>query len=158
MPAARTRGTTPPSAGAVFYEQASILSEAGHPQILRLGGSRHSEISASQPDQRPRSAPAAGCLRRSPRPWTEPGKGIPIGNLTSQYFANFHLSGLDHFIKEYLRIEGYVRYMDDLVLFADEKDTLRQALNHIEQYLERTLCLKLKQESTLMAPVSQGLF
>jgi retron-type reverse transcriptase len=44
-----------------------------------------------------------------PVPWTEPGKGIPIGNLTSQYFANFYLSGLDHFIKEYLRIEGYVR-------------------------------------------------
>jgi retron-type reverse transcriptase len=92
-----------------------------------------------------------------PVPWTEPGKGIPIGNLTSQYFANFHLSGLDHFIKEYLRIEGYVRYMDDLVLFADEKDTLRQALTQIEAYLEKKLCLKLKQEGTLVAPVSQGL-
>jgi hypothetical protein len=92
-----------------------------------------------------------------PVPWTEPGKGIPIGNLTSQYFANFHLSGLDHFIKEYLRIEGYVRYMDDLVLFADEKDTLRQALAHIEAYLKKELCLKLKQEGTLLAPVSQGL-
>jgi retron-type reverse transcriptase len=92
-----------------------------------------------------------------PVPWTEPGKGIPIGNLTSQYFANFYLSGLDHFIKEYLRIEGYVRYMDDLVLFADEKDTLRQALAEIEAYLEKNLCLKLKQEGTLMAPVSQGL-
>jgi len=92
-----------------------------------------------------------------PVPWTEPGKGIPIGNLTSQYFANFYLSGLDHFIKEYLRIEGYIRYMDDMVLFADEKETLRQVLTYIEQYLERTLCLKLKPESTLMAPVSQGL-
>jgi hypothetical protein len=92
-----------------------------------------------------------------PVPWTEPGKGIPIGNLTSQYFANFYLSGLDHFVKEYLRIEGYVRYMDDLVLFADEKDTLWQSLAEIEAYLEKNLCLKLKQESTMVAPVSQGL-
>ena len=59
-----------------------------------------------------------------PVPWTPPGKGLPIGNLTSQYFANFHLSGLDHFIKERLRIRGYVRYMDDLVLLADEKQPL----------------------------------
>jgi retron-type reverse transcriptase len=92
-----------------------------------------------------------------PVPWTEPGKGIPIGNLTSQYFANFYLSGLDHFVKEYLRIEGYVRYMDDLVLFADEKYTLWQALTEIEAYLEKKLCLKLKQESTVVAPVAQGL-
>jgi RNA-directed DNA polymerase len=90
-------------------------------------------------------------------PWTEPGKGIPIGNLTSQYFANFYLSGLDHFIKEYLRIKGYVRYMDDLVLFADEKDTLWKALGQIEEYLEKKLCLKFNQEGTLLAPVSEGL-
>jgi len=90
-------------------------------------------------------------------PWTEPGKGIPIGNLTSQYFANFYLSGLDHLIKEYLRIEGYVRYMDDLVLFADEKDTLWEALGQIEEYLEKELCLNLNEEGILLAPVSQGL-
>lgn len=44
-----------------------------------------------------------------------PGRGVPIGNLSSQYFANHYLSGLDHYIKEQLRIKAYVRYMDDMV-------------------------------------------
>lgn len=92
-----------------------------------------------------------------PVPWTAPGKGIPIGNLTSQYFANFYLSGLDHFIKEQLRIEGYVRYMDDLVLFADEKDTLWDAAQRIESYLETELRLNVKQGSILLSPYFQGL-
>ena len=72
-----------------------------------------------------------------PVPWTAAGKGIPIGNLTSQHFANFHLSGLDHYIKEDLRVEAYVRYMDDLVLWADEKSTLRDAAARIEALPER---------------------
>lgn len=92
-----------------------------------------------------------------PVPWTETGKGIPIGNLTSQHFANFYLSGLDHFIKEYLRIEGYVRYMDDIVLFADEKETLWDACMRIERYLKENLRLRIKSGGLLLAPVSQGL-
>jgi phage gp36-like protein len=92
-----------------------------------------------------------------PVPWTETGKGIPIGNFTSQHFANFHLSGLDHFIKEDLRIEGYVRYMDDLVLWADEKDTLRDAAARIEGYLKDRLRLRVKEGGLLLAPVLQGL-
>jgi hypothetical protein len=92
-----------------------------------------------------------------PVPWTEPGKGIPIGNLTSQHFANFYLSGLDHFIKEYLRIKGYIRYMDDLVLFADEKDTLWDAAGRIECYLQTNLHLIIKPSCVLLAPVFQGL-
>jgi len=92
-----------------------------------------------------------------PVPWTERGKGIPIGNLTSQHFANFHLSGLDHYIKQDLRIGGYVRYMDDLVLWADEKDTLRDAAARIAGYLRERLALRVKAGSLLLAPVFQGL-
>ena len=92
-----------------------------------------------------------------PVPWTETGKGIPIGNLTSQHFANFHLSGLDHYIKEDLSIEGYVRYMDDMVLWADEKDTLRDAAARIEGYLKDRLRLRVKEGGLLLAPVLQGL-
>ena len=92
-----------------------------------------------------------------PVPWTKPGKGIPIGNLTSQHFANFYLSGLDHYVKEQLRIEAYIRYMDDFVLFADEKDTLWDAKERIENYLEQELCLKLNEGVLVLAPVSQGL-
>ncbi len=92
-----------------------------------------------------------------PVPWTEQGKGIPIGNLTSQHFANYYLSGLDHYIKEYLRIEAYVRYMDDLVIFADEKDTLWDAKRRIENYINVGLCLKFKESALMLAPVTQGL-
>ncbi len=92
-----------------------------------------------------------------PVPWTEPGKGIPIGNLTSQHFANFYLSGLDHFIKEQLRIEGYVRYMDDFVLFADEKETLWDARKRIGDNLDTKLRLHIKTGSVLLSPTGQGL-
>ena len=45
-------------------------------------------------------------------PFYEKGKGIPIGNMTSQIFAIFYLNDLDHFIKEKLKIKNYIRYMD----------------------------------------------
>jgi len=48
------------------------------------------------------------------------GLGIPIGSLTSQHFANFYLSWLDRFVKEMLRVKGYVRYMDDMILWYDD--------------------------------------
>lgn len=51
-------------------------------------------------------------------------RGLPIGNLTSQFWANVYLDPLDHFIKRELRCAGYVRYVDDLLLFADDKATL----------------------------------
>lgn len=51
-------------------------------------------------------------------------KGIPIGNLTNQFFANVLLDPIDHFIKEVLQVGGYVRYADDLLLFASSKDEL----------------------------------
>jgi RNA-directed DNA polymerase len=92
-----------------------------------------------------------------PVPWTRPGKGIPIGNLTSQHFANLYLSGLDHMIKEQLRIRGYIRYMDDMVLFADKKSTLWEAARRIEAYLEEKLRLTVKTGSLYAAPVRQGL-
>jgi hypothetical protein len=92
-----------------------------------------------------------------PVPWTQPGKGIPIGNLTSQHFANFYLSGLDHLVKECLRIEGYVRYMDDMVLWADDKHALWDAASRIEVYLQHQLCLRIKDGSLYIAPIQQGL-
>ena len=48
-------------------------------------------------------------------------RGLPIGNLTSQFWANVYLNGLDHFIKRRLHCPAYVRYVDDLLLFADDK-------------------------------------
>jgi hypothetical protein len=52
-------------------------------------------------------------------------RGLPIGNLTSQFFANVYLNPLDHFVKHELRVKGYVRYMDDFLLFGDDRAALR---------------------------------
>ena len=62
-------------------------------------------------------------------------KGLPIGNLTSQFFANFYLAGFDHFIKEQLRIGAYLRYVDDFALFSDDYDVLAAARPRLEQFL-----------------------
>ncbi len=51
-------------------------------------------------------------------------RGLPIGNLTSQFWANCYLNSFDHFVKRELQCAGYVRYVDDLLLFGDEKETL----------------------------------
>ena len=60
---------------------------------------------------------------------------MPIGNLTSQFFANVYLSGFDHFVKERLHMEKYVRYVDDFALFDDDHSRLAEAKKLIEQHL-----------------------
>lgn len=72
------------------------------------------------------------------------GKGVPIGNLTSQYFANFYLAFTDRYIKQELGIKAYVRYMDDMVLWSNDKQKLKDAAGLIETFLIDTLLLKLK--------------
>lgn len=61
--------------------------------------------------------------------------GLPIGNYTSQWFANFYLQDLDHFIKEKLHVKYYIRYMDDIVLFSSNKRKLRYIKEEIEKFL-----------------------
>ena len=68
-------------------------------------------------------------------PW-ERRRGLPIGNLTSQFFANVYLDGLDHFCKEVLRARGYLRYVDDFALFDDDADRLEEWRRRIARYLE----------------------
>ncbi len=62
-------------------------------------------------------------------------KGLPVGNLTSQFFANIYLNDLDHFIKEVLKIKQYVRYVDDFALFSNDKTFLKMARQQVEKYL-----------------------
>lgn len=73
-----------------------------------------------------------------------PGCGLPIGNLTSQWWGNHYLSGLDHHIKRSLKIPHYQRYMDDMALFSDSRGQLEQAREEIGDWLwsERRLRLK----------------
>jgi RNA-directed DNA polymerase len=63
-------------------------------------------------------------------------RGLPIGNLTSQFFANYYLNFLDHFVKEVLRCKGYLRYVDDFVLFSNDKDELWTWKMAIGKYLQ----------------------
>ena len=69
--------------------------------------------------------------------------GLPIGFYTSQHFANFYLQEFDHFIKEQLSIECYVRYVDDFVFFGTNKKELHEKLKKISEYLN-SIGLKLK--------------
>ena len=63
-------------------------------------------------------------------------RGLPIGNLTSQFFANLYLNGLDHFCKEVLRAKGYLRYVDDFALFHDDRGQLEDWRRRIGKYLK----------------------
>jgi len=72
------------------------------------------------------------------------GRGVLIGNLTSQYFANHYLAFVDHFIKETLGIRCYVRYMDDMAIWGDSRESLLQSAGRIRDYFEQMLRLELK--------------
>lgn len=69
--------------------------------------------------------------------------GIPLGFYTSQWFANFYLTGLDHYIKESLHAKGYFRYMDDMVIFDGNKRRLHEIREKVEKYLYFVLGLKM---------------
>ena len=85
-----------------------------------------------------------------------PGCGLPVGNLTSQFFANVYLNSLDQFVKHTLKCRHYLRYVDDFVLLTKDRDQLRQWQVQIEQFLTDSLRLKLKEGSRL-EPLCQGI-
>jgi hypothetical protein len=62
-------------------------------------------------------------------------RGLPIGNLTSQIFANFYLSELDHFCKEHLHLKYYIRYMDDILIFGNSIESLKKVKKKVETFL-----------------------
>lgn len=72
-------------------------------------------------------------------------RGIPIGFYTSQWFANWYLTELDHYIKEVLHVKYYVRYMDDMVIFGGNKRELHRIRKEIETYLNERLGLAMKE-------------
>jgi hypothetical protein len=78
---------------------------------------------------------------------TAPGRGLPIGNLTSQHFANLYLDPLDRFVKETLRFGGYVRYMDDFVVWGADGETLKRARSAVTAFAAERLGLELKAEA-----------
>jgi retron-type reverse transcriptase len=82
-------------------------------------------------------------------------RGLPIGNLTSQFLANVFLDPLDHFVKEELRVRGYVRYADDLRVFAGSKEELHGVRREIERFLAKRR-LVLHERKTVVAPTAGG--
>jgi RNA-directed DNA polymerase len=83
-------------------------------------------------------------------------RGLPIGNLTSQFWANVYLNALDQFVKRQLKCRCYIRYVDDILLFAENKASLHAWKQAIIEFLE-TLRLTIHEESAQVRPAGEGL-
>lgn len=83
--------------------------------------------------------------------------GLPIGNYTSQFFANVYLNELDQFIKHSLKCQHYFRYMDDLLLLNSSREQLFKWRDDIRIFLETTLKLKLHPKKQVLQPATNGI-
>jgi hypothetical protein len=83
-------------------------------------------------------------------------RGLPIGNLTSQFWANCYLDPFDHFVKRNLRCKGYVRYVDDFLLFSNDKAELNEWRERIIAELAK-LRLTLHEDKCQPRPVTEGI-
>ncbi len=83
-------------------------------------------------------------------------RGLPIGNLTSQFFANVYMNDFDNFVKRGLKVKRYIRYVDDFVLFSQSKEQLKAWKAEIQRYLWEKLGLILRSD-TKLKPHSEGL-
>ena len=83
------------------------------------------------------------------------GKGLPLGNQTSQWFALYYLDGFDRLIKEKLHIKYYSRYMDDCVIIHEDKEYLKHCLNVMKNKVENDLHLSFN-EKTVIFPIRNG--
>ncbi len=85
------------------------------------------------------------------------GNGMPLGNLTSQFFANVYLHELDTFVKHTLRAKYYIRYVDDFVLLHTNKESLQQWKENIEKFLLEKLNLTLHPQKTKILRLEKGI-
>lgn len=83
-------------------------------------------------------------------------KGLPIGNLTSQLFANVYLNELDHYVKETLREKWYARYMDDFLIISKDKNHLKEVRENIRNFLKEKLKLNLHPRKITIKNVNEG--
>jgi hypothetical protein len=98
-------------------------------------------------------------MRQACVPGVDPDehRGLPIGNLTSQFWANVYLDPVDHLVVGLPGVHAYLRYMDDQLLFGDDKEALWAAEEFIRTYAADRLCLTIKDRATVLAPVSEGM-
>ena len=85
----------------------------------------------------------------------KPGKGLPLGNQTSQWFALYYLDSLDRLVKEKLKIKYYTRYMDDCVLIFQERKYLKECLMKMREVVEKNLLLEFNQKTQIF-PIRNG--
>jgi len=84
-------------------------------------------------------------------------KGMPLGNLTSQFFANIYLNELDYFVKHKLKAKYYIRYVDDFVILHESKEQLEIWKKEIQQFLKNKLKLELHPDKSKIIPLSKGI-
>ena len=82
---------------------------------------------------------------------------MPLGNLTSQFFANVYLNELDYFVKHKLKAKYYIRYVDDFVVLQKNKDKLEIWKKEINKFLKEKLRLELHPDKSRIIPFSKGL-
>ena len=83
--------------------------------------------------------------------------GLPIGNLSSQFFANVYMDALDQFVKHQLRCRHYIRYVDDFVLLHESPQQLNAWRAQIEAFLLRVLGVRLNPAKTILQPIDRGI-
>ena len=82
---------------------------------------------------------------------------MPLGNLTSQFFANIYLNELDYFVKHKLRAKYYIRYVDDFVILHNSKKQLEKWKIEIDNFLKEKLKLELHPDKSKIIPLSRGI-
>ncbi|MEA1967562.1 MAG: reverse transcriptase domain-containing protein [Thermodesulfobacteriota bacterium] len=85
------------------------------------------------------------------------GKGLPIGNLTSQFFANVYLNELDHYVKRQLRCKYYLRYCDDFILLSDDREQLLEWHEKLNDFITKRLLIELNLSQYKLRSVSSGI-
>ena len=88
---------------------------------------------------------------------TSKGRGIPLGNLTSQLFSNVYLDAMDQFVKRELQVEHYIRYADDIAVFSLDRDFLKDCLLKIVVFIEEELKLKIHPHKISLKKWHQGI-
>jgi len=100
---------------------------------------------------------ADGISQVANRKWQMAKRGLPIGNLTSQFFANLYLNELDYFVKFDLREKYYLRYMDDFLVFGNDKNELNVIKEKIRDFLGNKLALNLHEGKSQIYKTKNGI-
>ena len=85
-----------------------------------------------------------------------PGKGLPLGNITSQLFANVYLNELDQFVKHELKVQYYIRYADDFVFLSQSKNKLLDLLPKVKKFLNERLKLTVHPDKIVLKTLASG--